>query len=399
MPGFLVPDRYKPHDSSVDDLMIISIIWGVTIAAGLFTASKAYKQSKAMYKRTGTVSTYTMMIWAEWTASMTIGVLCWCHIRGYIEPSFWIYFFILTFWTIQIQCICQIIINRIALLALDQKKMRKIRWGVFGVLSMVNISVYCIWIPARLQISDGYVNINKIWDRLEKVIFLVVDSTLSLYFVMLIRRNLIDNGLTKYMPLYRFNLFMVGCSIALDAILIASMSIPNDIVYLQFHPLVYMMKLHIEMNIAALIAKVVRATTGGNSEGLGGRDHSSKSRSQGTHGTELKSTGKGTRRATNLFSSGNRHRLDDDNATTGTGTGNRSKNARVLGLSGHHEFSVGAGESPRDETFAAGQERQIKKTTQTTVTVSHSNERQRDEDAISESSTSYLKGDEYDSPV
>lgn len=216
MAGFLVPDRYKPHESSVDDLMIISIIWGVTIAAGLFTASKAYKQSKAMYKRTGQISTYTMMIWAEWTASMTIGVLCWCHIRGYIPPSFWIFFFILTFWTIQIQCICQIIINRIALLALDQKKMRKIRWGVFGILSIVNISVYCIWIPARLQISDEYVNINKIWDRLEKVIFLVVDSTLSLYFVMLIRRNLIDNGLTKYMPLYRFNLFMVGCSIALD---------------------------------------------------------------------------------------------------------------------------------------------------------------------------------------
>lgn len=94
MAGFLVPDRYKPHESSVDDLMIISIIWGVTIAAGLFTASKAYKQSKAMYKRTGQISTYTMMIWAEWTASMTIGVLCWCHIRGYIPPSFWIFFFI-----------------------------------------------------------------------------------------------------------------------------------------------------------------------------------------------------------------------------------------------------------------------------------------------------------------
>ncbi|KAK7906429.1 hypothetical protein PG985_016435 [Apiospora marii] len=392
MPGFLIPDRYQPHNSSVDDLMIISIIWGVTIAAGLFTASKAYKQSKAMYKRTGQVSSYTMMIWAEWTASMTIGVLCWCHIRGYIEPSFWIYFFILTFWTIQIQCICQIIINRIALLALDQKKMRTIRWSVFGILSVVNISVYCIWIPARLQISDEYVNINKIWDRLEKVIFLFVDSSLSLYFVMLIRRNLIDNGLTKYMPLYRFNLFMVGCSIALDAILIASMSIPNDIVYLQFHPLVYMMKLHIEMNIAALIAKVVRATTGGNSEGLGGHGGSSTSKSR-SQGTELKSTSK-ARRATNLFSSSANHRRLDDNDATSS----RSKNPRVLGLSGHHEFTVGAGESPRDETFVAGQERQIKKTTQTTVTVSHGNDR-RDEDAISESSTSYLKGDDFDSVV
>ncbi|KAK8054441.1 hypothetical protein PG994_009508 [Apiospora phragmitis] len=394
MPGFLVPDRYKPHDSSVDDLMIISIIWGITIAAGLFTASKAYKQSKAMYKRTGQLSIYTIMIWAEWTASMTIGVLCWCHIRGYIEPSFWIYFFILTFWTIQIQCICQIIINRIGLLALDQKRMRKIRWGVFGILAMVNISVYCIWIPARLQISDEYIFINKIWDRLEKVIFLIVDSSLSIYFVVLIRRNLIDNGLTKYMPLYRFNLFMVGCSIALDVILIVSMSIPNDILTdlatSNSTLLVYMMKLHIEMNIASLIAKVVRATGGGNSDGLGNNKSSSLSRSQGT---ELKSTSK--RRATNLFSSSSNHRRLDNN----DGTRSRGKDARVLGLSGHHQFTASTGDGARDEDFsAAGHERQIKKVTQTTVTVSHANDR-HDEDAQSESSTSYLKHDEYDSPV
>ncbi|KAK8063107.1 hypothetical protein PG997_015204 [Apiospora hydei] len=392
MPGFLVPDRFQYHESSVDDLMIISIIWGITIAAGLFTASKAYKQSKAMYRRTGQVSVYTMMIWAEWTSSMTIGVLCWCYIRGYIEPSFWIFFFILTFWTIQIQCICQIIINRIALLALDQKKMQKIRWGVFAILSVVNISVYCIWIPARLQISDQYIFINKIWDRLEKVIFLCVDSSLSIYFVLLIRRNLIDNGLDKYMPLYRFNLFMVGCSIALDCILIASMSIPNDIVYLQFHPLVYMMKLHIEMNIASLIAKVVRATGGGHSDGLGPHKSSSQGTRSRSQGTELKSTSK--KRATNLFGSSNRHRLDDGEATS-----SRNKNARVLGLSGHHEFSAGVGDSPRDEDFStAGQERAIKKTTQTTVTVSHHNDR-RDDDAQSESSTSYLKHDDFESPV
>lgn len=155
--------------------------------------------------------------------------------------------------------------------------------------------------------------------------------------------------------------------------------------YLQFHPLVYMMKLHIEMNIASLIAKVVRATTGGHSEGLG--ENKSSSFSQGT---ELKSTGK--RRATNLFSSSNHRRLEGESAT-------RSKNGRVLGLSGHHEFSVGAGEGPREQDFAAdGQERRIKKVTETTVTVSHANNR-RDEDAQSESSTSYLKQDEFDSAV
>lgn len=37
------------------------------------------------------------------------------------------------------------------------------------------------------------------------------------------------------------------------------MSLQNNAVYLQFHPLVYLIKLHIEMNIAELITKIVRS--------------------------------------------------------------------------------------------------------------------------------------------
>lgn len=106
----------------------------------------------------------------------------------------------------------------------------KIRWIVVCVLGCVNISVYCIWIPARLQITPQYVTINFYWDRMEKVIFLLVDAGLNLYFIYLVRSKLIANGLAKYMPLYRFNLFMVGVSVSLDVILIGSMSIPNDFV-------------------------------------------------------------------------------------------------------------------------------------------------------------------------
>ena len=55
--------------------------------------------------------------------------------------------------------------------------------------------------------------------------------------------------------------------------------------------------------------------------------------------------------------------------------------------------------SRNTEDFATpGQERQIKKVTHTTVTVSNAQDR-RDEDAISESSTSYLKQDDFDRAV
>ena len=51
------------------------------------------------------------------------------------------------------------------------------------------------------------------------------------------------------------------------------MSLPNSFVYVQFHPLVYLIKLHIEMNMADLIGKVVRA-----SNQQGNHDYSSRSR-------------------------------------------------------------------------------------------------------------------------
>jgi hypothetical protein len=51
------------------------------------------------------------------------------------------------------------------------------------------------------------------------------------------------------------------------------MSIGKGFVYVQFHPLVYLLKLHIEMNMADLIAKIVRvenpsyaSNSGGNGE-------------------------------------------------------------------------------------------------------------------------------------
>lgn len=66
----------------------------------------------------------------------------------------------------------QIIINRIALLVRDQHRIRRLKWIVALLLGLINISVFCIWIPARLQISKRIIFINEVWDRIEKVLFL-----------------------------------------------------------------------------------------------------------------------------------------------------------------------------------------------------------------------------------
>jgi hypothetical protein len=110
----------------------------------------------------------------------------------------------------------QIIVNRIALLHVSPTIVRRLKWGIFTILALINISVFCIWIPARLQISQTYIDINNVWDRIEKGIFAVIDLALNFYFVYLVRSSLISYGLTKYVVLYRFNLVMVIVSISMD---------------------------------------------------------------------------------------------------------------------------------------------------------------------------------------
>lgn len=110
----------------------------------------------------------------------------------------------------------QIIINRIGILMTTPGEATRLKWIVFLILLLVNISVIVIWVPAQLQISPRWVHINEIWDRIEKVIFLAVDVSLNLRFIYLVRSRLIRYGLSKYIPLFRFNIVMVLFSMCLD---------------------------------------------------------------------------------------------------------------------------------------------------------------------------------------
>ncbi|KAL7770795.1 hypothetical protein CFE70_000734 [Pyrenophora teres f. teres 0-1] len=117
--------------------------------------------------------------------------------------------------------------------------------------------VFCIWIPARLQISDRWIYVNSIWDRTEKVLFLLLDGYLNYYFIRVVNADLVRNGLTKYNRLVRFNKRMIVVSLSLDVVIIGAMSIPNGFVYAMFHPLAYIVKLNIEMSMAHLIKTIV----------------------------------------------------------------------------------------------------------------------------------------------
>ncbi|KAK1990439.1 hypothetical protein LX36DRAFT_716764 [Colletotrichum falcatum] len=227
MGGTLVPPWFEASTSTNEEQNVVSMFWGFTLGVGLWSGVKGYRQSMASWKRTHRVNAYIWLIWTEWMASMFIGIASWCYLTSLISPSFEYFFLLLVLWSIQVQCLMQIIINRIAVLMLIPSHATRLKWTVFVVLLAVNVSVFCIWIPARLQISKTYIQINEIWDRIEKGIFLLVDAGLNLTFIYLVKSRLIASGLTKYTVLFKFNLAMIGISMSLDIILIGLMSLPN----------------------------------------------------------------------------------------------------------------------------------------------------------------------------
>ncbi|KAI6767625.1 hypothetical protein HG530_005634 [Fusarium avenaceum] len=258
--GYLISDRYVREIPNDVDMNTSSIFWGFSLCAAVFTSTTALQQSWRAWRRCHRVTAYVGMIWAVWFSSMVLGCLAWSFQRQYIDPSFGFYFSVALFWALQVQFLLQIIINRIGLLMVVPGRATRLKWIVFAIVLAVNISVFIIWMPARLQINDRWIYLNKIWDRCEKVIFAVIDGVLNGYFIYLVRSRLIENGLTKYIPLYRMNLFLIFISLSLDIVLVGLMSLPSSLVYLSFHPVCYLLKLEIEMKMAELITKIVRSS-------------------------------------------------------------------------------------------------------------------------------------------
>ncbi|KAH6988877.1 hypothetical protein BKA56DRAFT_476836 [Ilyonectria sp. MPI-CAGE-AT-0026] len=261
MTGFLIPPWYKDEVPGTAEMNIASIIFGFSLGSAIFTASKAATQSFAAYKRGRLFSAYIIMCWLEWIGCNCMGIVTYIWLKGIIEPRL-VFPFRFVFWSMQIQFILQIIINRISLLLINKTRINRIKWGVALIASLINLSGFCIWIPARLQVSKLYDDINVVWDRTEKAVFLVVDLGLNLYFIYLVRSRLIAYGLTKYNRLFHFNVVMVFISVTLDCVLMGATFLPSHVVYVQFHQLTYLLKLYIEMNVAALLGHIVKGSRG-----------------------------------------------------------------------------------------------------------------------------------------
>ncbi|KAF2269535.1 hypothetical protein CC78DRAFT_604253 [Lojkania enalia] len=325
------------HESIMD---VPSIAFGFLLGFSVLTASKIFRQSRAMYKRTRRIwNPYPWMCWLELIVDVVMAVITWMFLRGDIPGSFPFYFATVALWTVQTQLLMQIIANRLALVIPDRRRGTKIKWALGIAVGIVNISVFCIWIPARMEVSETFIHVNEIWDRIEKVIYLVIDLALNAYFLYLVRSRLITKGLTKYQSLFKFNAGIILVSLSMDVLIIAMMSLPNTYIYVQFHPVAYIVKLNIECSMADLISKIV----------------SKKDRTDP------------------LYSNSNSHPTE---LTSHTRTG---KNPHVTSVI-HSNYKAGATKGDPDEISLDSQERGhagIMKTVATTVVMDERSENER----------------------
>ncbi|KAH4918762.1 hypothetical protein HBI23_212410 [Parastagonospora nodorum] len=245
--------------ASIQDFQIAALAAGFTIGFGILTVWEAIKQTRR--NRNPLKSVYIYMIWGEVAANLGIAIIAWLFLNDKLGPSLPVLFFILFFWVFEIQLLMQIIINRIALIAEHRSTVTRLKWGTVAVITIINIAVFIIWLPAHTvpPVSETFVKINDVWDKVSKVLILIVDAGLNWYFLQTVKQRLVEgNGLTKYQPLVSFNAKLMVLSIAMDAILVGFMFLKNQVVYIQIHPVVYIVKLNIEMSMASLIVRLAQ---------------------------------------------------------------------------------------------------------------------------------------------
>lgn len=85
----------------------------------------------------------------------------------------------------------------------------------YGTESYVTLSLLSPRVTFQLT-RPSYAKINRISDRAQKVVYLLVDGSLNYYFVRLVNQQVSKLGLVKYKPLATFNTRIVILSVAMD---------------------------------------------------------------------------------------------------------------------------------------------------------------------------------------
>ncbi|KAH0591665.1 hypothetical protein MHUMG1_10596 [Metarhizium humberi] len=262
---------------------IAAIYFGLFWGIFPFTAAKAVQQTCKILRRARNLRhhAYLYMIWVELLVNIIFNLASYLHLIGVIQANLGFFIGITVLWVLQTQLLSQIIANRVTLIMMNKRKAKWMKIGLIPLIGAVNITVAAFWNPAQLPgATPRQVELMKIIERAEKVFFLALDMGLNLTFLYLVRFRLIAFGLSKYRKLFNFNIAAICLSTIMDALFVGMLSLPSPYLYVQFAPVAYIVKLHVELTMASLIAKVVQSS-GGNNSNLSNDQNSSTTEPKG----------------------------------------------------------------------------------------------------------------------
>lgn len=241
---------------------LAAIYFGVFLGVFPLTMMKIIRQTRKIIAQSRTYhNLYLYMIWIEALVNFIFAVVTYLYLTHIIPGSLSFYIGTVVLWATQTQLLSQIIANRVALIMVNKRKALWMKLVLLAITGAVNFAVCVIWTSAyKYGSTPEQKHINVIFEKTEKAFFLVVDLGLNWIFLYFVRYRLISHGLSKYWQLFNFNIALVVLSTGLDAALLGMLSMENPYLYVQFAPVVYIIKLHIELTMAALIAKIVKKT-------------------------------------------------------------------------------------------------------------------------------------------
>ncbi|KAE9967660.1 hypothetical protein BLS_005756 [Venturia inaequalis] len=236
--------------------VIASVTLGYVVGFGYLTGWDAYKLiTKA---KNPARNLFTWMTCGVIVACVTMSVVVWLTIHGYIRVSVLSLFLTLLIWVVIINFILQIIINRIAIISPSQKIVNRVRFGVAIYIALINATVIGTFIPAVMGASPGITSGGEVYAKVAKVLILVMDCFLNFYFISEVKDNLIRNGLKKYERLANFNMSIIVVSVMMDLFLFAMTFLPGTMLFVPFIPVTYITKLKIELSMTKLIIKIAK---------------------------------------------------------------------------------------------------------------------------------------------
>lgn len=83
--GPLISQTYENEPITTADIIIASVVWGLTLVNVILAIWLAWGQSRV--SRSPLRSVYVWMIWLELVVSFIMGLECFLHLLKYIKPS------------------------------------------------------------------------------------------------------------------------------------------------------------------------------------------------------------------------------------------------------------------------------------------------------------------------